>query len=150
MAISIDPLTFVIYVPKSYMTLTQSSPEVRELNVNAFRLDLKDLEDDESGIYLPKTHNHNTEVTLAGLTYARTVEIISPYTVEFEDGQYTVNCVGANHNISDVKVANQVSLIVNNAAGLITNAQIEFSSFNGGVSVDTSSTHSRLEQPSGR
>ena len=149
MAISIDPLTFVIYVPKSYMTLTQSSPEVRELNVNAFRLDLKDLEDDENGIYLPKTHNHNTEVTLAGLTYARTVEIISPYTVEFEDGQYTVNCVGANHNISDVKVANQVSLIVNNAAGLITNAQIEFSSFNGGVSVDTSSTHSGTVFPVG-
>jgi len=129
--------------------LTQSSPEVRELNVNAFRLDLKDLEDDESGIYLPKTHNHNTEVTLAGLTYARTVEIISPYTVEFEDGQYTVNCIGANHNISDVKVANQVSLIVNNAAGLITNAQIEFSSFDGGVSVDTSSTYSGTVFPIG-
>jgi hypothetical protein len=56
--------------------------------------------------------------------------------VEFEDGQYTVNCVGANHNISDVKVANQVSLIVNNAAGLITNSAIEFASFNGGVTID--------------
>ncbi|RLI53413.1 MAG: hypothetical protein DRP09_15815, partial [Candidatus Thorarchaeota archaeon] len=35
------------------------------------------------------------------------------------------------------------------AAGLITNAQIEFSSFNGGVSVDTSSTHSGTVFPVG-
>jgi hypothetical protein len=136
-AISINPLTYVIYVPKADMTLTQSSPETRELNVNAFRLELKSLEDDpDYGVFLYKTHSHNTEVALAGLTYARTVEVLAPYTVEFEDGQYTVNCVGANHNLSDRKVANQVSLIVNNAAGLISNAQIEYSSFNGGVTVD--------------
>jgi len=149
MAISIDPATFIINIPKADMTLLQSSPEVRELNVNAFRLELKALEDDEGGIYLLKTHNHNTEVTLAGLTYARTVEIIDPYTVQFEDGQYTVNCTGANHNISDVKVANQVSLIVNNAAGLITNAQIEYSSFNGGVTVDVSASISGTIFPTG-
>ena len=137
MAISVDPLTDEIYVPKADLTLIQASPEVRELDVNAFRLWLLDWEDGEDAIPRPKTHTHNTEVTLAGLTYARIVEVLSPYTVEFEDGQYTVNCVGANHNISDKKVANQVSLIVNNAAGLITNAAIEYSSFNGGVTIDT-------------
>lgn len=101
------------------MTLIQSSPEMRELDLDTFRLALKDLEDDEEGMTLPDTHSHVTETTLAGLTYARIIEILDPYTVEFEDGQYTVNCVGANHNLSDVKVANQVSLVVNNAAGLI-------------------------------
>lgn len=137
MAISINPLTFVIYVPKADLTLVQASPEVRELDVNDFRLALKNLEDDpDHGIFLLKTHSHNTEVTLSGLTYARIVEILDPYTVEFEDGQYTINCVGANHNLADVKVANQVSLIVNNAAGLINNAQIEYGSFGGGVTVD--------------
>lgn len=137
MAISIDPLTYVIYVPKADLTLVQASPEIRALNVNQFRLWLKDYEDDpDYGIYLYKTHNHNTEVTLSGLTYARIVEVLAPYTVEFEDGQYAVNCSGANHNLADVKVANQVSLIINNAAGLITNAQIEFSSFGGGVAID--------------
>jgi len=136
MAISVSPTTDVIYVPKADLTLIQASPEVRELDVDWFRLQLKDWEDNEANIYRPRTHNHNTEVSLAGLTYARTVEVLSPYTVEFEDGQYTVNCVGANHNVSDVKVANQVSLIVNNAAGLINNAQIEYASFNGGVTVD--------------
>lgn len=131
------------------MTLIQGSPEVRELDVNALRLALKGLEDDPDGMPFPSTHNHNTEITLAGLTYARAVEIINGYTVQFEDGQYTVNCVGANHNLSDVKVANQVSLIVNNAAGLITNPAIEYSSFNGGVTVNTGSAYSGTVFPVG-
>jgi hypothetical protein len=118
------------------LTLTQASPEVRELDLNSFHLWLRDWEDEEEAITRPKTHNHSTEVALAGLTYARIIEILEPYTIEFEDGQYTVNCVGANHNISDRKVANQVSLIVNNAAGLITNTAIEYASFNGGVTID--------------
>jgi hypothetical protein len=136
MAITIDWATYVINVPRADLTLLQASPELRELDIDWFRLQLKDLEDDEAGIWAPDTHEHNTEVELAGYTYARTIRILSPYTVEFEDGQYIVNCVGANHNVSDVKVANQVSIIVNNAAGLINNPAIEYASFNGGVTVD--------------
>jgi len=136
MAISVDPLTDVIYIPKADLLLIQPSPEVRELDLDWFRLALRDWEDEEYAITRPKTHNHSTETTLAGLTYARIIEILSPYTVEFEDGQYTVNCVGANHNLSDVKVPNQVSLIVNNAAGLITNTAIEYSSFGNKVILD--------------
>jgi hypothetical protein len=149
-AISINPLTYVIYVPKADLTLIQASPEVRELNVNSFRMWLKDYEDDpDYGIYLYKTHNHNTEVQLAGLTYARIIEVLDPYTVEFENGSYTVNCVGANHNISDVKVPNSVSLIVNNAAGLISNAQIEYSSFGGAITVDPNSSYTGTTYPVG-
>ena len=149
MAISVDQTTYVISVPKSDLTLIQASPEVRELSLNWLRLALRDWEDDEGSIYMPKTHTHNTEVTLAGLTYARIIEILSPYTVEFEDGQYTINCVGANHNLSDVKVANQVSLIVNNAAGLITNNAIEYSSFNGAVHLDSTSSYTGTTFPVG-
>lgn len=136
MAVSIDWGQKIINVPKADMTLIQPSPEVRELDLDSFRLILKDLEDDLEGMPFPDTHRHNTEVLLAGLTYARTIEIINGYTIEFEDGQYTVNCVGANHNISDVKVANQVSLIINNAAGLISSSAIEYASFSGGVTID--------------
>lgn len=136
MAITINRLTNVIYVPKADLTLIQPSPEVRELDLDWFRMQLKNIEDSEEGMCFSDTHEHFTEVLLAGLTYARIVAILDPYTIEFEDGQYTINCVGANHNVSDVKVANQVSLIVNNAAGLITSAEIEYASFNGGVSID--------------
>lgn len=149
MAISVDPFTDIIYIPKADLTLVQASPEVRQLDLNAFHLWLRDWEDSSEGIPRPKTHNHSTEVELSGLNYARIVEILSPYTVEFEDGQYTVNCTGANHNISDKKVANQVSLIVNNAAGLINNAAIEYSSFNGGVYIDVNSGNSGTLFPNG-
>jgi hypothetical protein len=137
MTISVDPLTYIITIPKADLTLIQASPEVRELDLDWFRLELKNWEDNAEGMVQPKTHDHNTEVTLAGLTYSRIIEVLSPYTVEFEDGQYSINCTGANHNLSDVKVVNQVSLIVNNAAGLITTPDIEYASFQSGVWVDS-------------
>jgi len=120
MAISIDWETKIISIPKSYMTLTQASPEIRGLNLNTFRLDLKDLEDDDWGMTFPDTHRHNTEVTLGGITLARTLEIINGYTVTFEDGQYAVEAKEANSNLADVMNVNQVSLRTFNSAGLIT------------------------------
>lgn len=120
MPITINHLTKVILVPVDF--LTPVSGLLYELDVNDLRLALKDLEDDVSGMTLPDTHRHNTEVTLAGITFARTFEIINSYMVEFDDSVvsgYTVRCVGANHNLSDVKVLNSVSLIIGNSAGLI-------------------------------
>lgn len=119
MAISINPLTFVINVPKADMALVQASPEIRELDLNVFRLELKAYEAAEYGIYLYKTHNHNTEVTLGSLTFARVIEILPPYTVSFEDGQYAVNLVNANSNVSDRTNVNQVSVRSANSAGLV-------------------------------
>lgn len=118
MAISVDWGTKVINVPKADTTLIQASPEVRELDVDTFRLALKALEADFEGMPYPDTHRHIQEFIISGITYARGVEIINGYTVEFENGQYAVSLIGGNNNIADVKVANEVSLIVNNSAGL--------------------------------
>jgi hypothetical protein len=119
-AVSIDPQTFIIFVPKTDMTLVQTSPfEVRELDLNWFRLQLKAIEADSVGIYLLKTHDHNTEVTLGGLTFARVIEILAPYTVTFEDGNYAVNLVNANSNVSDKTNLNQVQVRSANSAGLV-------------------------------
>lgn len=117
--ISIDWNTKVINIPISF--LTHISGSLYELDVNELRLALKDIEDSEDGMNFPDTHRHNTAVTLGGVTYARTVEIINGYTITFEDigSPYRVRCVGANHNISDVQNLNNVSLIVGNSAGLI-------------------------------
>lgn len=123
MATSIDWPNKVISIPRADLTLIQSSPsEIRELNLNDFRLDLKDLEDDEDGMAFIRTHNHNTEVLLGGIVYARVLEIINGYTVTFEDGQYAVNLVGANSNVSDAVNVNQVSVRSANSAGLIATA----------------------------
>lgn len=113
-----------IFIPRADMPIVQSSPEIRELNVNSFRIALKNMEASVDGMPWPDTHRHVTETTLSGTVYARLIEILAPYTVEFEDGQYSVRTVGANHNILDVKINNQVSLAVQNSAGLINSPEI--------------------------
>jgi len=118
--ISINWPTGVISVPKADLTIIQSTPiEIRELDLNTFRLTLKDLEDDAEGQVWATTHNHNTTVEVGGVTLARVVEIINGYTVTFEDGSYAVNLVGANSNIGDVVNLNTVSIRAANSAGLI-------------------------------
>jgi hypothetical protein len=116
MAIAVNWLTKVITVPQG--DLTNISPGIYRLDINDFRLALKDIEDGEGMPFLD-THRHNTTVTLAGLTLARVVEIINGYTITFEDGQYAVQLVGANSNIADVTNVNQVSVRPSNSAGLV-------------------------------
>lgn len=117
MAISINWGTKIINVPKA--DLTHISGDIYQLDIDDFRMELKGLEDSEDGMAFPNTHNHNTEVTIGGITYARMIEIINGYTVTFEDGQYAVNLVGANSNVGDVINLNQVSVRSANSAGLV-------------------------------
>lgn len=119
MSISIDWKNKIINVPRSSLTLIQSSPsEIRQMDIDVFRKELKDLEDDEEGAIFPDTHTHNTTVTVGGVVLARVIQIINGYTITFEDGQYAVNLVGANSNIGDVINVNQVSIRSSNSAGL--------------------------------
>ena len=121
MPISIEWGTRVISIPQLY--LEHDSGTLYKLDTEQFRLDLKSLEDDEEGMPFPDTHRHNTEVTVAGVTYARTIEIINGYSITFGDGQYTVILEGSNNNFFDVANGilnqNQVQIIAQNAAGLI-------------------------------
>ncbi len=130
MAISIAWGTRVIYVPKADTQLVQSLPtEVRQLNLNDFRLDLKALEAGVEGMPEPDTHVHIAPITFGGVTLARVVEIINGYTVTFEDGLYAVNLVGANSNVADVTNVNQVSIRSSNSAGLTFSEAINQQSF---------------------
>ena len=122
---SVDWPTGVISVPQSDLTLISGS--LYELDTDAFRLELRSLEDDSEGMPWPRTHRHNTEVTVAGTTFARTIEIINGYSVTFEDtgSDYTVRLAGSNNNIFDAEngVLNStpgVTVIGQNSAGLIT------------------------------
>jgi hypothetical protein len=113
-------LNKIITIPQA--DLIPLGGERYRLDVDAFRLALKNIEDGEEGMSFEETHRHSTAATLSGVTYARQVEIINGYTVTFESTgtPYQVECVGANHNIADVKNVNDVSLIVGNSAGLIS------------------------------
>jgi hypothetical protein len=56
MAITVDWATKIISVPKIDTTLIQSTPtEIRQLNLDTFRLILRDLEDDFEGMPFDKT-----------------------------------------------------------------------------------------------
>jgi len=111
MAVTIDYTKRVISVGKVDMTLVQVTPfEIYELDVNDFRLKLKDIEDNTGGMPFVDTHFHSTAVTVGGKTVTRVFEIINGYTVTFENDTYAVNLVGANNNISDVTNLNQVQV----------------------------------------
>ena len=138
MTISVDCLTKVITVPKADTTLIQASPEIRELNSNTFRLWLADWADSETGQVMPFPFRHNTEVVIDGLAYARTIEILSPYTVTFEAGAtpWAVNIVGSNNNIHSKSNVNHVSVRPNNSAGLVNVRAAEDGAFGKEVAVD--------------
>lgn len=124
MAISIDWATKIITIPKADTALVDAGPpEIRSLDVDAFRLELKTLEDNEQGITFLKTHNHTGEYTISGVTYARAVQIVSGYTVTFENGTYVVQLLYANNNVQDVTNYNNVQTAAQNSAGLITVVQ---------------------------
>lgn len=120
MAISIDWGTKIITVEQA--DLTNISGANYSLDVDVFRLALKDLEDSEDGIAFPMTHNHVAPISVGGVTLARVIEIINGYTISFEDTgtPYSVRLDGANNNIADVAnlIAN-VSIRSSNSAGLI-------------------------------
>lgn len=118
MAISVDWVTGVIFVPQADLTFVSGTQYT--LDINQFRLDLKDLEASQEGIPYTDTHAQRAQlVTLGVTTYRRIIEILPPYTVTFEDGQYAVDLIGENSNIKDRTNRNQVSVGSNNAAGLV-------------------------------
>lgn len=121
MAITIDSGTGIINVPQADLTLVSGT--LYELDTDWFRLQVKALEASENGMPFEDAHRHTTQVAVAGVTYARVVEILSPFSVQFEDGSYSVRLAGSNNNIFDVEngilVQNLVQVIANNSAGLI-------------------------------
>lgn len=143
--ISIDPLTHVISVPQSFLTLLGGSSY--QLDTNVFRLALRDWEDNEEGIYQPNTHNHNTTVLLGGIQYSRVLEILYPYTVTFEETgtPYVVSLTGSNNNILEKTNLGTVQILSNNSAGLINVTEVQFAAFDDHVTIDTGNTSGRAQ-----
>ncbi len=130
MAVYIDWGNKIIHVPKSDTVLVQSTPtEIRQLDVDVFRLLLKDLEDSSEGIAFPTTHSHTAPISVGGVSLARVIEFINGYSITFENGQYAINLIGANTNLGDVVNVNQVSIRSSNSAGLVNLEEIKIQSF---------------------
>ena len=133
---TINYLTKVISVPQSFLTFV--SGVLWTLDTNAFRIALRDLEDNEAGEPQPITHNHNTSVLLGGVQYARVIEILSPYTITFEETgtPYIVSLAGSNNNILEKTNLGTVQILSNNSAGLINVAEIQRAAYGEQVWID--------------
>lgn len=128
MALSLDPATKVISVPQADLTFVSGT--LYTLDSNQFRIDVMALLASENYIWMEDAYSHNTEVTVAGVTYARTLEFINGYSITLENtgSAYTVRIEGSNNNIFDIEngILNPtplVTVISTNSAGLI-NANI--------------------------
>ena len=109
--------TNIISIPKSDLTLVSGT--LYTLDSEWLWHAIRDLEDDSDGRWAPKVIRHSTEKTIDGLTYARFLEILPPYKIEIEDGQYGVKIEGSNNNFAadDILMRNQVSVSPQNSAG---------------------------------
>jgi len=118
MAISVKWGTGVITVNQTDPELTFVSGDTYELDTNAFRLALKALEEGQPFV---RTNKHNTIVTIDGINYVRSFEIINGYTVQFlPNSPWRVRMDGAsNNNIHSegILIQNQVQVIPSNSAG---------------------------------
>lgn len=121
MALSLDPATKIITIPQADLIFVSGT--LYELDTDAFRKEVTDLLASEPYIWLPDAYIHNTQVTVAGTTFARTLEFINGYSVAFENLTYSVRLAGSNNNIFDVEngilVQNLVQVIAQNSGGLI-------------------------------
>lgn len=123
MAISLNPATKRFTVPEADLNLVGGT--LYSLDTDGFRKEVNSLLSSEPYIWMPDAYTHNTEVTVAGTTFARTIEFINGYSVEFDDagGPYSVRLEGSNNNIFDIEngilVQNLIQVIPTNSAGLI-------------------------------
>jgi hypothetical protein len=117
MAYSVNWVTKVVTVPKADMT--QVSASVYTLDVLDFWSKIHLIQSGEEGQPHLDIMRSNVPVTLGGVSYARSVEVINGYRIEFENGPYQIDLVGANNNLLDARVQNNVSLNAANSAGLV-------------------------------
>ncbi|MES2966648.1 MAG: hypothetical protein V4668_02585 [Patescibacteria group bacterium] len=149
MIISIDPLTYIISILQAELNFLGGANY--QLDTNVFRIALKDWEDNEEGIYQPKTHTHNTTVLLGGIQYSRVLELLSPYTITFQETgtPYSVSLTGSNNNILEKTNLGTVQILSNNSAGLINVGEVQYGLFSGEVTIDVDNGSTGTTYPTG-
>lgn len=125
MALTLNPATRLISVPQADLTFISGT--LYELDSDQFRKDVFDLLSSEAYIWMDDAYDHNSEYTVLGVTYARKVEFINGYSIQFEytGSAYSVRIAGSNNNIFDAEngiltPTPLVTVIGQNSAGLIT------------------------------
>jgi len=128
-AITIDWPTLTFTVQQADLTFVQGT-FYRMDTENFYRAAINAIMASGEGIVFDRPIIHNTEVTVAGVTYARFIEQINGYKLVFlPNTQWSVELVGSNNNLFDIEnlilVQNQVQVIPTNSAGLISSPKID-------------------------
>lgn len=126
MAITLDSATRTFFIPQADLTLVTGT--LYSADTDALRIEMNSLLASEAYIWMPNSYIHNTEVVVAGTTYARTLSTINSYNYTFTpDSQWSVRLEGSNNDFWDIEAGNlnqnQVQVIPTNSAGLIVNEQ---------------------------
>lgn len=120
---TIDYLTNEILIPKSDTTFVKIDPvsgrEIRSLDMDYLWRSLADIQDNAEDICAPTCFENNVPKDLDTFVQGRSVLILSPYFVTFEDGTYAVNLKGGNTNLKGRLTVNSVSVNTDNTAGFI-------------------------------
>jgi hypothetical protein len=124
MAITLDPATKVYSIPQADLSLVSGT--LYSADTDALRIEMMSLLASEAYIWMQDSYNHNTEVVVAGVTYARTLTTLNGYSYTFTpDSQWSVRLEGSNNDFFDIEAGflnqNQVQVIPTNSAGLIVN-----------------------------
>jgi hypothetical protein len=123
MAISINYSTNEILVPKADTIFDEFDPitgrEKRRLNVDLFWKALGDIQDDPEGAWAPTAYINTPPQDLGSFVLGRSVIILAPYFVTFEDGMYAVEIFNGNSNIQARTTVNAVQTSSANTGGLV-------------------------------
>ena len=124
MAMTLDPATKVFTINQADLTLVTGT--LYSADTNALRKEMMSLLASENYIWMEDSFFHNTEVTISGVVYARTLGTLNGYSYTFSpDSQWSVRLEGSNNDFWDIEAGNlnqnQVQVIPTNSAGLIVN-----------------------------
>ena len=147
MAITVDYSTaapWLITIPQADLTLESGTKY--KLDVDVFWSLLADFSDNENPVVRPKLYSR-----IPATTSTPSITEIEDqfYSLQFEDGLYSVNIINGNTNIRDVEVKNQVSVNTNNTTGFIDAQFLEHSTFQGAVHLDAINGGSGTSYPMG-
>ena len=148
MAYSVNWDTRIVSIPQA--DLVDLGGNVYKLDLELCHQELRRLEWEFFEGFSQAQILEYTPPTLAGgVIYAAFVLLINDYWIEFEDGQYAVNFDGANTNIQDYTVVNQVSIRPNNSAGLQDLSTLLSSAYQGRVAINIATGQSGTAVPIG-
>jgi len=113
--------TKVITVPKTDLTLVSGTKY--SLSVLCWFQLLRELNGSVEGmaetVGAPIYNN-----TSPSASTPRIIDVINGYTVQFEEGLYSVDIIEGNTNLRDVEIKNSVSVGTNNTTGFVSGSDI--------------------------